>query len=161
MNFPVAIHKDARSAYGVTVPDLAGCFSAGKTLDEALANAREAIELHVEGLLDAGEPMPRPKPIDAYVDAPDFRGAVWAIVSADLGKLRLNAVRVQVSLPARSLDALDRRARETGDTRSGLLVQAVSQMLGRKLPRSKVGRPRVRRLVAKKAKHRSRAKAEA
>ncbi len=44
------IHKDPDSDYGVTVPDLPGCFSAGSTIDEAMAMAREAIELHVEGL---------------------------------------------------------------------------------------------------------------
>ena len=35
MNYPIVIHKDADSDYGVTVPDLPGCFSAGKTLDES------------------------------------------------------------------------------------------------------------------------------
>ena len=43
---PVVIHKDADSDYAVTVPDLPGCFSAGETLDETLAMAKEAIELH-------------------------------------------------------------------------------------------------------------------
>ena len=32
--YPVVIHKDKKSAFGVTVPDLPGCFSAGATLDE-------------------------------------------------------------------------------------------------------------------------------
>ena len=36
MRYPVVIHKDPESDYGVTVPDLPGCFSAGETLDEAL-----------------------------------------------------------------------------------------------------------------------------
>ncbi len=60
MNYPVVLHKDKTSDYGVTVPDLPGCFSAGKTVDEALAMAKEAIELHLEGLTDEGQPVPRP-----------------------------------------------------------------------------------------------------
>ncbi len=36
MNYPVVIHKDKNSDYGVTVPDLPGCFSAGTTMEEAL-----------------------------------------------------------------------------------------------------------------------------
>ena len=40
MRFPIVIHKDAGSAYGVTVPDLPGCFSAGDTLEEAIESAR-------------------------------------------------------------------------------------------------------------------------
>jgi len=50
MRYPVVIHKDQDSDYGVTVPDLPGCFSAGSTVDEAIDNAVEAIECHVEGL---------------------------------------------------------------------------------------------------------------
>jgi len=46
MRYPIAIESgDSKHAYGVVVPDLPGCFSAGDTLDEALTNAREAILL--------------------------------------------------------------------------------------------------------------------
>ena len=50
MRYPVVIHKDHNSDYGVTVPDLPGCFSAAETMDEALREAVEAIECHLEGL---------------------------------------------------------------------------------------------------------------
>ena len=53
MRYVVAVEKgDKKHAYGVVVPDLPGCFSAGDTLDEALVNAKEAILLHLDGLLD-------------------------------------------------------------------------------------------------------------
>ena len=42
MRFPIVIHKDRQSSYGVTVPDLPGCFSAGDTLDEALDSTHSA-----------------------------------------------------------------------------------------------------------------------
>jgi predicted RNase H-like HicB family nuclease len=48
MKFLVVIHKDNNSDYGVTVPDLPGCFSAGSTVEEALENTKEAIALHLE-----------------------------------------------------------------------------------------------------------------
>jgi predicted RNase H-like HicB family nuclease len=52
MRYPIAVEVgDKRHAYGVVVPDLPGCFSAGDTLEEALTNAQEAILLHLEGLL--------------------------------------------------------------------------------------------------------------
>jgi predicted RNase H-like HicB family nuclease len=48
MRYPIAIEiGDKRHAYGVAVPDLAGCFSAGDTLEEALGNSQEAILLHL------------------------------------------------------------------------------------------------------------------
>ena len=54
MRYPVVIHKDPNSDYGVTVPDVAGCFSAGATLDEALSEVVEAIEAHLEGMQNPG-----------------------------------------------------------------------------------------------------------
>ncbi|CAI8010720.1 UPF0150 protein Ta0767 [Geodia barretti] len=59
MRFPVVVHKDEGSSYGVTVPDLPGCFSGGDTLDEALTNAQEAIAGHIETLFMVAEPLPR------------------------------------------------------------------------------------------------------
>lgn len=51
MRYPIFIEKDPDSDYGVTIPDLSGCFSAGATLDEAISNAREALLTHIEGML--------------------------------------------------------------------------------------------------------------
>jgi len=68
MLYPVAVEAgDAKHAFGVVVPDLPGCFSAGDTFEEALVNAREAIELHVEALLDAGDRVPAPSSVDKLV----------------------------------------------------------------------------------------------
>jgi predicted RNase H-like HicB family nuclease len=65
MRYPIAVETgDAKHAYGVVVPDLPGCFSAGDTLDEALTNSQEAILLHLEGLLNDGMPFPSPTPIE-------------------------------------------------------------------------------------------------
>ena len=44
--------------YTVTVPALPGCVTEGDTLQDALANAREAITLHLEALEETGEPIP-------------------------------------------------------------------------------------------------------
>ena len=49
MLFPIVIHKDEESVYGVSIPDLPGCFSAGYTFEEAIESAREAIACHLEG----------------------------------------------------------------------------------------------------------------
>ena len=40
------------------VPSLPGCISQGRTREEALQNARQAISLHEEVLLECGEPLP-------------------------------------------------------------------------------------------------------
>ena len=68
----------ADTAYGAVVPDLPGCFSAGDTYDEALSNARDAIELHVEYLPDSGQAVPPPSTIDVLVAHENDRGWIWA-----------------------------------------------------------------------------------
>ena len=60
--FKVVIEEDAfedrRKAYHAYCPALQGCHTWGHTAEEALANIQEAVELYVEDLLDAGEPIP-------------------------------------------------------------------------------------------------------
>jgi predicted RNase H-like HicB family nuclease len=133
MNYPVVIHKDRRSDYGVTVPDLPGCFSAGSTFDEALAMAQEAIELHLEGLIEEGEPIPAPSAIEAHRRSRRFSGGTWALVAVDQSKLRLGAKRINITLPERTLDAVDRFARTHHDTRSGLLAKAAMDYIDREV----------------------------
>ena len=124
MRYPVVIHKDRASDYGVTVPDLPGCFSAGETADEALCNAIEAIECHVEGLLIDGETIPQGMPVEHHRSKREFASGIWALVDVDLSKLSGKARRVNITLPERILAQIDAFALRSGDTRSGLLVHA-------------------------------------
>ena len=54
----VIIEPDETGGYVVSCPSLPGCHSQGETIDEALANIREAIELYIEVLEEDGEPVP-------------------------------------------------------------------------------------------------------
>jgi antitoxin HicB len=56
----VILIPDETGGYIVEVPSLPGCFSQGETVAEALANIREAIELHIEDMPAAGEEIPAP-----------------------------------------------------------------------------------------------------
>src|SRR5271157_1321821 len=107
MNYPVVLHKDRDSDYGVTVPDLPGCFSAGRTVDEALAMAKEAIELHLEGLILEGQPITRPASIDEHQQNVEYRRGVFALVTVDPTGLRIRAKRINVTIPERVLDTID------------------------------------------------------
>jgi predicted RNase H-like HicB family nuclease len=141
MNYPIVIHKDRKSDYGVTVPDLPGCFTAGSTIDEALAMAREAIELHLEGLIEEGQPVPRPGTIERYKDDPEYGGGLWAVVSVSKANLRTKARRINITMPERVIDAVDRFARTENETRSGLLAKAAAAYIRRKPARPRKGRP--------------------
>ena len=129
MRYPVVIHKDPESDYGVTVPDLSGCFSAGETLDEALLEVVEAIECHLEGLLIDGESIPTPQSVDHHQSNPDYADGVWAIVTIDLAKLSGKTKRVNVTLPERVLTLMDKYASKNGETRSGLITQATMEYI--------------------------------
>jgi len=129
VRYPIVIHKDKKSDYGVTVPDLPGCFSAGSTMDEAMAMAREAIELHIEGLIEEGMPIPDPSLIDRLRRYADYSGGIWAIVEIDPSNLRMRSKRVNITLPQRVLDSIDRFAASQGESRSGLLMKAVTSYI--------------------------------
>lgn len=129
MYYPVVIHKDLTSDYGVTVPDLPGCFSAGATVDEALVAVVEAIECHIEGLLIDEEPIPQPNSIEHHKTNPEFADGVWAVVSVDLSKLSGKSKRVNITVPERLLTIMDQYATEHGETRSGLIAQATIEYI--------------------------------
>ena len=52
--------KRASNSYGAYVPDLPGCITVGETLEETQTLIQEAIEFHIEGLQEDGEPVPQP-----------------------------------------------------------------------------------------------------
>ncbi|WP_297394122.1 type II toxin-antitoxin system HicB family antitoxin [Acidiferrobacter sp.] len=52
--------------------------------EEALTSAEEAIEFHLEGLLDEGRELPAPGAVATYQALPEYAGGVWASVEAYL-----------------------------------------------------------------------------
>lgn len=129
MRYPVVIHKDTDSDYGVTVPDLPGCFSAGDTMDDALIQVIEGIECHLEGLLADNEPLPLPQPIESHQQNPDYADGVWALVNVDLSKISGKSRRVNINLPERLLTLMDQYAVKRGETRSGLIAEAAMEYI--------------------------------
>lgn len=159
MNYPVVIHKDPKSEYGVSVPDLPGCVSGGATVDEALAMAREAIELHLEGLIEEAGVFPLPTPIEKLRADPDYADGAWAFVSVDETTLRVKIARVCITMPQRVLDAIDRHAKATSETRSGLLARAAVKYIGREegtMPEAKRGGSKLRIMRNKAANQKGR-----
>lgn len=57
MRYLVVVEKGP-SSYGAHVPDLPGCIAAGETKEEVLSLIREAIEFHLDGLKQDGQPIP-------------------------------------------------------------------------------------------------------
>lgn len=127
MNYAIAIEHQPGTAYGVEIPDLPGCFSAGDNLDDAIANAREALAFHVEGLLDSGAPVPAPKGLEAHAGKREYASRTWAIISVDLSALSGKARRLNISLPERVVRRIDAAAARSGESRSGFIARIALQ----------------------------------
>ena len=107
MKFPVVLHTDDGVRYGVTVPGLPGCFSAGETLDDALDSIREAIDLHLEGMGEEGAPLPEQHPLAEYQADPNYAGGVWAVVDVDASRVEGKTEKVNITLPRNLIRRID------------------------------------------------------
>ena len=54
--------------YSAYVPDLPGCVSTGRTVEDVKRNIAEAIDFHIQGLIEDGEPVPPPTTLSGYVE---------------------------------------------------------------------------------------------
>lgn len=67
MKYTVIVEK-TDLGYGAYVPDLPGCIATATTRDEVLRLIKEAIEFHIEGLREAGLPVPPPASVSELVE---------------------------------------------------------------------------------------------
>lgn len=98
MHYPIVIHKDPDSDYGVTVPDLPGCFSGGDTMDEAIEMAHEAIAGHIETLLMDKQPIPNKSPLEVHLEDEFYADGIWVLVDVDLSEVSGKLVQSSTSL---------------------------------------------------------------
>ncbi|WP_416138238.1 type II toxin-antitoxin system HicB family antitoxin [Halomonas sp. HK25] len=132
MLFTIVIHQEGDSAYGVTVPDMPGCFSAGDTLEEALENVREAIDLHMEEVVAGNEPVPSPSPMHQVAGDPEHAGATFFLVDVDMSKYLGKAEKINITLPRYLLERIDRAVKEGRfKSRSGMLAEGALDKLSR------------------------------
>ena len=66
MRYAVII-EEGENSFGAYVPDLPGCVAVGETREEVLRLIEEAIEFHIEGLREDGQPIPTPSSSIEYV----------------------------------------------------------------------------------------------
>ena len=143
--YPVAVHKSPRSAYGVTVLDIPGCFSAGDTLDEALRNVQEAVEVHLYDEVLA----PEPGALESWKSHPICKGA-YAITLApvDLSFMNDATVRINITAKRSDLAIIDRVAKTAQMDRSAYLVSS-TVVRARVAVTAKAGSVKIKRLARK------------
>jgi predicted RNase H-like HicB family nuclease len=82
MRYAVVIEPATEAAcYGLAVPDLPGCLSAGDTLEEALAGAADLAAAWIDATLAAGDTVPPPSGFDAIINDPDYAGWICGLIT--------------------------------------------------------------------------------
>ena len=117
--FYLAIIGKAPHGYGVFFPDLPGCTSFGATVEEAARNAYVAAQGHAAVTQEYGESLPKARSPEEIPFDPEIKEAARLLVPVEAGD---KPVRVNISLPASALEALDRTAKELSLTRSGAIA---------------------------------------
>lgn len=115
------IRKENSSDYGVDFPDFPGCITAGKTLDEARSMAIEALNAHIEFMLEDSERLPAPTSLEEIMILAENRDAVGILVDVNLP----SAIRrINITVREEVLSEIDRYAKNHGFTRSDFLARA-------------------------------------
>lgn len=117
------IHKDRGSDFGVSFPDFPGCVSAGGDMNEVASLAREALDMHVRGMVEDGDHIPDPSPLDR-VQAHEFARGALAYIVVEVSTAKRRAIKVSITIPEDDLANIDSYAKGHGMARSAFLVQA-------------------------------------
>lgn len=116
------LRKEDASDFGVDFPDFPGCVTAGSTLEEARLMAAEALEFHIEGMTEDGEPIPEASSLDRIMGAVDNRAAVAFLVDVTA---MAGADGISVTLPKTLIAEIDRATPD----RARFLTEAASAKL--------------------------------
>ncbi|MBF0325042.1 MAG: type II toxin-antitoxin system HicB family antitoxin [Alphaproteobacteria bacterium] len=124
MRYPILIEEGSdNAAFGVVVPDLPGCFSAGDTLDEAMEAAREAAAAWIDAALDAGVDIPAPSRLADARSLPGYEGWSVGVIELDPALFDDSIERVNITLPKRVLRRLDDLAAARHQSRGAFIAE--------------------------------------
>lgn len=84
MLYPVYVHKDEDTAYGLTFPDFEGCFSAADEMQDIQRMAQEAVELHFDG---EDSKLPKPSSPEQWLGDERFQDGFWLLIDIDTSKI--------------------------------------------------------------------------
>lgn len=133
MNYTAKLTKEKDGGYSVSFPDLDGCFTQGDTLEEALENAREAMELTLEDVFD-GEPLPASKTKaneskGLYRIEVDPELSVALQVAAARGKVPQTAIAQKMGMTKQAYQRLESRNANL----SVKMLKRIAQSMGKRL----------------------------
>lgn len=126
MNYPVYVHQDPDGSASGFFPGVPGCYFAGDSFEEALADAARALDAHLELLAEQGEAIPEPTAIHQHQNDEDCAGGAWGLVNIDISKFEGKAQKINITLPELLIAKIDEYVKAHGEygSRSGFLAMA-------------------------------------
>ncbi|MCK6680939.1 MAG: type II toxin-antitoxin system HicB family antitoxin [Thermoanaerobaculia bacterium] len=119
MHYMAVLTPEEEGGYSIEFPDVPGCLSCADTLEEAAYMAHDALQLHLQCILDSGEALPPVTP-----EKP-IEGKILLAVPFEPSK----SIRISLMVPDFDLRAIDAYAKRHGMSRSGFLVTAAKQAM--------------------------------
>ena len=117
MRYPALIEGGGED-YGVAFPDLPGCVAMGYTVDEALANAHDAMRDWMDSMEERGYPIPPPSALED-VEVPE--GCALTSILLVRGARDKPSVRLNLVLDADVADAITSEAKRRGMSRKNYI----------------------------------------
>lgn len=125
--FPAIFEARSKNGYYITFPDLPGCITHGETVEDAFAMAKEALELHLYGMEEDSNSIPKPTvPNQIIVNNNSFVTLVEAWMPLIRNQIANKAVKKTLTIPKWLNDA----AEEKKINFSQILQTALKERLG-------------------------------
>jgi predicted RNase H-like HicB family nuclease len=124
--YPAVLERGSKATFAAWFPDFPGCVAAGKSQEEAIEKAENALAKAVDLLFEQGRSLPQPTPIERIVLPKGCNFLAYFIVGVDPPD---PSERVNVYLPKSLIGRVDRRAADLGMSRSSFFGFAVTQAL--------------------------------
>jgi predicted RNase H-like HicB family nuclease len=125
-NYIAVIKKAKSSNYGVIFPDFLSCITAGKTLEDAQNMAWEALQFHIDGMIEDKEEIPTPMSLDKIKAKYKSAEAFLVIPVTTPSKV----ARINITIDEKFLRKLDKYLASHHDgSRSSFFVDAAKQVM--------------------------------
>jgi predicted RNase H-like HicB family nuclease len=135
MFYAAYVHIDPDGSASGSFPDVPGCFFAGDTFEETMADAKSALEAHFELIVDSGQDIPESTGVmgtamNALSQGKET-GGIWAVVDIDTTKFMGKAERINITLPHLLITKIDRMVSKNAKygSRSHFLAEAAIKVM--------------------------------
>ena len=129
--YPAVLERGPKGTFGAWFPDFPGCVAGGKSQEGTIEKAENTLAQAVDALFEQGGALPEPTPIERIVLPKGCDVLAYFIVGVDPPD---PSERVNVYLPKSLIGRADRRAAESGMSRSSFFGFAVTMALNQGRP---------------------------